>query len=213
MPRSAIVRFRKQRKEAVSRRNPASGIKGDLIGTIAPAAVAFAATKLLTRIVGTIVARRWPRAAPHVAALSSIAAFGGVYYFGDRYQRLKPYHTPAMVGAGVAALTTVAQTYVKKYGWITADWQPTDAKARMAAASSVAELQPAGDEFSSYEDEIGAMGATAPAMAAPTYSFNPSPADDMTADEKAAYNQASDALDLDDDEGDLTAMAAGVFAS
>lgn len=220
MPKSAIVRFRKRRaKEPAPRARSNPPFKHDFVAGIAPAFLAYGATKLLARIVGVLVSRRFPRAGRHLAAISSVAAFGAAWFGAHRWKRLQPYHWPIVIGSGVAALQAVAQTYVPKYGWILSDWTPADQAALPAAAPGAAApaLAPAGDEFSYLEAELEGTGAEEAAMTSPTTAYTPTPnATALTPAEQKVYDQAVDGLDGvlgDDDADDLGALATGVFAN
>ncbi len=78
----------------------------------------FAVTRATSRIMGTAIAKKWPRAAKHAAALIAVGVAGAAWFWGDRIKALAKYHTPIVAGAGIAAAQTLIQTYVPRYGWL-----------------------------------------------------------------------------------------------
>jgi hypothetical protein len=96
----------------------------DLVEFILPGFAGYGATKMLARIVATQAAKKFPNAGKHIAAASTIAAFAAAWLLLHRIKRLQKYHTPAVVGAGIASLQTLIQTYLKKYAWMISDVTP-----------------------------------------------------------------------------------------
>lgn len=101
----------------------------DFTDMILPGFGGYGATRLLGRITHVQVAKRWPRFGKHAAALSAVAAFGAAWFAAHRVKALSRYHTPIVVGAGIAALKTLVQTYLPWLGWMTADVQEGDTRA------------------------------------------------------------------------------------
>jgi hypothetical protein len=137
-----------------SRSNPP--LLTDLAEFILPGFGGYAATRLLGRITYVQLSKKWPKASPHLAAGSSIAAFLAAWYLLHRVERLKKYHTPATVGAAIAALQTIVQTYLPKFGWIVSDYQPTQGSATSPKAlpkPTAAQIQAAEDELLSDDDD------------------------------------------------------------
>lgn len=48
----------------------------------------------------------------------------GTYLVTRYWERANSYQEPAMVGAGVALLQAVVQTYLPKFGWVVSDHNP-----------------------------------------------------------------------------------------
>lgn len=96
----------------------------DLVDQVLPGFAGYGATRFLARIVYSVIVKKKPNLAPHAAALASVIAAAGVWLSVHRIRRLEQYHTPATVGSAIAALQTLLQTYLKKYGWITGDYAP-----------------------------------------------------------------------------------------
>ncbi len=95
----------------------------DLVEFIIPGFAGYAATRFTSRITRGMVEKRFPKLGKHAAVLSSLAAFGASWLLIHRVKKVAKYHTPATVGAAIAAMQTVVQTYFPKYGWIVSDYQ------------------------------------------------------------------------------------------
>jgi hypothetical protein len=117
------VRVRKNAAEAAPAKraiaNPPMGT--DIVQFILPGFAAYAGTRFLNRIVFTQMNKRWPKYSKHAAALSSVASFLAVWLLGHKIKRIEKYHTPIVVGAAIASMQTLVQTYLPKYGWIVSD--------------------------------------------------------------------------------------------
>ncbi len=164
-------RARKRATPAAPRSNPPIG--RDLAHVILPGFAAYAVTRFLSRIVYMLVQKRYPRAGKHVAAAAAAAGFGAAWLLAHRVKKLEGYHDGIVVGSGIAALQTVARTYLPgKYAYIVSDYHPSDimSAAPPKMARRVAHAAPTsgvGDEFDYLEAEAEAVeAAPSPASAA-----------------------------------------------
>lgn len=157
---SARARLRARRK---ARSNPAGGgggaranppVLADLTHVVLPGFGTYAATRFLQRIAYTVALKRWPRAAKHVYALAGVAVFGGSWLLAHRFKQVAKYHDGILVGSGIAAAQGVAQSYLPKYAWMASDVTGAGAPALNANGTAPEMLEPAGDEYSMYEDEV-----------------------------------------------------------
>lgn len=143
----------------------------DLVEFIVPGFGGYAATKLLHRVLNIQLTKKYPKAGKHIAAVSTVGSFLAAWLLLHRIEKLAKYHTPAVVGAAIASLQTLIQTYLPKYGWIVSDVQPefspfTGAPpSRMArGAQPVERLYPGGPEIvdeedgGSVEDDLADLG-------------------------------------------------------
>ena len=172
MKKKGLAGYRKRRGRrnrppttAVARSNP--GLVTDLKDVIAPGFAAYAGTRFLSRIVFMLIERRWPKASKHAAAASAVAAFLGAWFLAHRIKRLSKYHDGIVVGSGIAALSTVARTYLPKYGWIVADYDVNDYANKASPSTPPDELtepEPSGDEYDYLEAELAAFEAEADAQ-------------------------------------------------
>lgn len=162
--RTTVTRVTKETRE--TRSNPAANppVVADLTQVLLPGFGAFAATKVVQRIVFSLVQRRFPKLGRHAHALSGVAAFAAVWLFAHKIKGLRKYHDGIVMGSGVAALHGVASCYLpKKYNWLLADCRPEDVRPtangngvpQVAAAPTAAE----GDEFSYLESQLEEMEA------------------------------------------------------
>lgn len=187
----------------------------DFTDMILPGFGGYGATRLLGRITHVQVAKRWPRFGKHAAALSAVAAFGASWFAAHRVKWLAKYHTPIVVGAGIAALKTLVQTYLPWLGWMTADVQEGDTRALPGAAANPAleggmghtifdEADAAGQEWATYNDAFdqGSYRGQQPPHQQPQAAANPA---DAEAD--AAMGDMLQDLGVEDDLGQ------GIFAN
>jgi hypothetical protein len=132
----------------------------DFTEMILPGFGGYGATRLLGRITHVQVAKRWPRFGKHAAAISAVAAFGAAWFAAHRVKALSRYHTPIVVGAGIAALKTLVQTYLPWLGWMTADVQDGDTKALPAPGqTSNGEATAMGHSIFDEIDDAGPQGS------------------------------------------------------
>jgi hypothetical protein len=93
----------------------------DLVEFVVPGFAGYAGTRMVSRIVHGVVIKKWPKLAKHASVLSTLATAGGAMVAVHRIDRIKQYHTPVVVGASIAAIQTVVQAYLPKYGWMVSD--------------------------------------------------------------------------------------------
>jgi hypothetical protein len=157
----------------------------DLAEFIAPGFVGYAGTRFTSRAVHSVVIKRWPKLAKHASVLSTFGAAGLAYILVHRVKKIEKYHTPVVVGAGIAAIQTLVQAYLPKYGWLVSDHnlnqlpppqpiapQPSSSSPEPAAdfktlwpAKPIAmkkEEEPAGEELIDELDELdlGSLGSS-----------------------------------------------------
>ncbi len=117
---SKLKRRRRRAKSNPSpapRRNPASSTLAD-VGT---GFGAFAASRLLTRMATMATSSRKPSWARHAGAAAALATFFAAYFGAGRVKALQRFQTPILLGAGVAALQTVVQTYLTSLSWLVSE--------------------------------------------------------------------------------------------
>lgn len=139
----------------------------DFLHTILPGFGAYATTRLISRIVWVISSKRLPRVAKHVSAASTILAFVSVWLLGHKVKRLTRYHDSLIVGSGIAALQTMARTYIPRYGWIVSDPRQEDMRlpAPLPPSQPMLPQQPE-DEYTLFEEQAEAeMGSSPGSMA------------------------------------------------
>lgn len=78
----------------------------------------FAATRIMTRVATSVAGKRWPRLAKHLGVLAGVGTFFAGWFLAHRIKKLALFHTPIVVGSGIAVLQTAIQTYIPQYGWL-----------------------------------------------------------------------------------------------
>jgi hypothetical protein len=135
--RSSLANFtrtRKQRNSAPAAAKPKSNAAlvgnppfwQDAVDVIAPGAIAYAGTRLVGRIAFKLAKKKSLTTAKHVGPWSSVAAAAAAWYAVHKIPSLEKYHTPVVVGATIAALQGLLQTYLPQYGWILNDYHLDD---------------------------------------------------------------------------------------
>lgn len=123
MAKFTRYRHRKARKNpSEPRRNPPT--VQELAEFIGPGFAAFAATRFGTRVAATQIAKKKPTWGKHAGAIASVGAFLAAWFLAHRLKMLARFHTPIVVGAGIAAIQSLIQLYVPKLGWMVADATP-----------------------------------------------------------------------------------------
>ncbi|HEY4266674.1 MAG TPA: hypothetical protein VGM94_00650 [Galbitalea sp.] len=118
-------RFGKRRytdNPAPRRSNPP--LLADLVEFIAPGFAGFAATRFLTRIAAVQVEKWKPSWGKHAGAVASLASFFSAWFLAHRVKMLEKYHTPIVVGSGIAAAQSLIQLYIPRLGWMVSDATP-----------------------------------------------------------------------------------------
>lgn len=120
---AAFVTKRRKKEEApapvAAKSNPPP--MQDFVDFIVPGFAGFAGTKLTTRVVNGMVLKRYPKLAKHSSVLSAFGAATLAWLLVHRVKRLEKYHTPVVVGAGIAAIQTAVQAYMPKYAVLVSD--------------------------------------------------------------------------------------------
>lgn len=123
MAKSKLARYRSKRPK---KKNPITESAAVDFGMQVGAGFAgYTATRFAMRMMYSQAVKRWPQLAQHLGVLTSAVTATGVY-FGTRYwDRAEEYNQSATIGAGIAVLQSIIQTYVPKLGWIVSDMDPS----------------------------------------------------------------------------------------
>lgn len=117
------------------------GAFGDLLNVAIPGFAGYATTRLIARIAYVQLSKKWPSAARHLAAGSTAGSFLAAWYLLPKFKKFEPYAESAALGAAIAALQTLVQTYLPKFGWMVSDYQ-TPGKMAGATTATVPQLSP-----------------------------------------------------------------------
>lgn len=158
------VSTRKRRaKRSVKRRNPsgesvgsrASGIVSDawseVLSLALPGLAGYAGGCAAGWITYRVAKKKSKKLARHAGPLGSVAFAIAASYATKRYDKLRPYETPVVIGAWLAALKGTLQTYVPQWSWILGDYQLLDALPASATPGNGA--SPSKDDL----DEVAKM--------------------------------------------------------
>lgn len=122
--RKSVAKTRRRRKTTSIVKSPANNppLFQDLVEFIVPGFAGYAATRLVGRVVHNVASKKFPKLGRHIGVASNLAAFAASWLLVHRVKKLEKYHTPVTVGAAIAAIQSVVQTYLPKYGWIVSDY-------------------------------------------------------------------------------------------
>ena len=142
MARTRSRMHRRYSRNPAPRSNPP--LITDIMEFVVPGFAGFGATRLLSYVAATQVARRKPSWGKHVGAIAAGGSFLAAWLLAHRVKFLEKHHTPIVVGAAIAALQSLIQLYLPQLGWMLADptLQVEQAKQVAAETSQLAELHP-----------------------------------------------------------------------
>jgi len=147
---------RRRRLHTRYRRNPSSSpaprhnppLLAEIGEFIIPGFAGFAATRFLTRIAATQVAKYKPNLGKHAGVLTSAGSFLAAWFLAHRVKFLEKYQQPLVVGAGLATIQSVLQFYFPTLGWIVSDATPElSESADAASATSQLVTAPNGQQY------------------------------------------------------------------
>lgn len=173
------------------RRNPDSGgtrsnppLMTEVAEFIGPGFAGFAATRLLTYVASTQIAKRAPKMGKHAGAAASVGAFAAAYFLAHRWKWLAKYQMPLIVGSGIAAAQSLLQLYFPKLGWMVSDASPQlTAQRQQQIGPDPSTLEPIDDDPDEYvyndSYNAGRMDATQHAADQAAGGAAASPDDDL----------------------------------
>lgn len=135
MRRSRLKRrySKAKRNPAPSRYTPNPPLLTELAEWVGPGFGGFAASRFVTRVASTQIAKRAPSWGKHAGAVGAVATFLLAWQLANRVKFLEKYHTPLVVGSAIAAIQSLIQLYLPSLGWIVSDATP-----ELAAGQSLA---------------------------------------------------------------------------
>lgn len=141
----------------------------DVLEFVVPGFAGYAGTRMTSRIVHGMVIKRFPKLAKHASVLSTALAATAAWLLVHRIDKVKQYHTPVVVGAGIATVQTIVQAYLPKYGWMVSDHNlraQTPAQAALPP-SQAAQISAGNKAAAAYNSEYGSPTATEQALPPP----------------------------------------------
>lgn len=211
-------RRRKQAKSGFKSNPP---LFTDLWEFIGPGFGGFAITRFTTRVAATQISKRWPKMAKHAGAIASVGSFLAAWWGAHRVKWLEKYHTPIVVGSGIAAIQSVIQLYLPRLGWVVSDASPDIAAQQTQTVPVANGTQPvatddldlvseSGEGWYTYNDAHDAgRYASTPGKPSPA---QPSPAQ-QAASSPGSTTDDSDVFDIiEDEDPQVQGMGTGIFA-
>jgi len=99
---------------------------GDIASQAGVAVGSYAVTRLAGRIGYSLVKKKSPKWAKHAGPWSSAAVALAATVYSQNSNRLDKYEAPIIMGAWIAALQGLLQTYFPRWGWILNDYHMDD---------------------------------------------------------------------------------------
>jgi hypothetical protein len=124
-----------KRLSAVSNFVP-NGLKEEALNNILPAFGSYAASRFLERMAFVQVMKRWPKLGKHAPVVAGLIAAVAAHYLGKKVKALKKYENPIMIGAAIALIQTLIQTYLPTFGWIVSDFSADQYKKTLGGTTS-----------------------------------------------------------------------------
>ncbi len=179
------------------RHNPP--VAADLWNFVLPGFGGYAVSRVASRAVAIQVGKLKPSLGKHAGVIASLATFAAGWFLIHRWKPLAKYHTPLVVGAGIASLQTLVQSYLPMVGWVM-DAPPSPMATILTAPAAAAGLTDDGNDYFSYND----------AFDAGVYRGQPSAGADVPGSPQAAARSAQATDTLDDVMADLGADGIGM---
>jgi len=203
--RGLAANRRRRRARAIAAPAPRKALRAnppassDLTHVLLPGFLAYAGTRVLQRIVYSLVQKRWPKWGKHAHAATGLATATAAWFGAHRVSRIAPYHDGVLAGTSIAALHGAAAAWLPaKYNWLLADCKPSDVSAPStgtpAPVLETTSSASAGDEYSYLEDMLEETPRTARSGPPPKASRTP-----VANAMKVAAANGSDDVDLDPD--------------
>lgn len=148
-------RYSRKHKKNPSGYRPNPPLLTDLVEFVGPGFGGFAASRFVTRIAVTQIAKRAPSWGKHAGAVAAAGSFLAAWFLAHKVKFLEKYHTPIVVGSAIAALQSIIQLYIPALGWIVSDASPdlvaeASAKNQQLSISPSPHLLPTNDDPNEY---------------------------------------------------------------
>jgi hypothetical protein len=172
-PRKRRRSLAASRRKSVARKNPSSGgylsnppLWADIKDVLIPGFLTYAGTRLVQRMIYTLVQKRWPNLGKHAHAVAGVGTFAAGWFFAHKIDAVAKYHDGIVMGSGIAAAHGIAEAYLPaKYSWILGACKPDDVApadttgtGTLAAGAQTpliaAPAATSGDEFSYLEEDV-----------------------------------------------------------
>jgi hypothetical protein len=213
MPSHLLRRYKKKNRKARKQSSGGGGesrrsnppLFSDLVESIGPGFGGFAASRFVSYVAATQIAQRWPAFGKHAGAVASIGSFVAAWTLAHKLKFLEKYHTPIVVGSGIAMLQTLLEQYIPRLGWAVGnpqaaiDEQQQQQQQQQAASGSATSGQMATSDFAGLPPGLTAVADVDPNDFVYDDRFD---AGRMSPPKKVAQQPAAvddDLVDMDDD--------------
>jgi hypothetical protein len=152
MARSRLNRRYKRK----ATRNPAPAYRPnpplftEILEYAGPGFGGFAVSRFATRAAATQIAKRAPSWGKHAGAAAAVGTFLAAWFLANRWKWLEKWHTPIVVGSGIAMAQSLIQLYLPALGWMVSDASPelaaADQSLSVAQAPQNMHLLPTNDD-------------------------------------------------------------------
>ena len=105
--------------KAVRRKNPSKLEKTAY--SLGAGFAGFGLTKFASRLAYAQTVRRWPKLANHAKVGTSIVTAVGAHFGSQYWSKSAEFTEEITIGAGVAAVQAIVQTYLPKFAWLVSD--------------------------------------------------------------------------------------------
>lgn len=109
---------------------------------VLPGLAGYTGARVAGRIGYQIARRKSVGLAKHVGPWTSVAVALATFWATGKFTQLKPYREGAVIGASIAAVQGLLQTYVPQWSWILNDYHLNDALPQAPAANKGATPEP-----------------------------------------------------------------------
>lgn len=89
-----------------------------MAGDLLPGLGGYAATRMVGRLVRNVLGGRWPRFFRHYGPLGNLIALLAIWAVMEKWSKARKYKDPAVLGAGIAFVQTLLQTYLPGLSWL-----------------------------------------------------------------------------------------------
>lgn len=151
---------------------------------IGPGFGGYAVSRVASRVVANYASKLKPSLGKHIGAAASVSALVAAWFLADRWKPLAKYHTPIVVGAGIATLQTLIQTYLPGIGRFLDG--PAAQPLMLPSPAATGALTNDGNEYFTYNDMFDAGVYAREAATGPMVPGSPA--------QQAASAEATDTL-------------------
>ena len=138
MPKKSKIAKAVATKARVVKRRKNPGKLEATAYSLAAGVAGYAVSKFASRLAYAQTIKRFPKVANHAKALTPVAAAFGVHFGSKYWSKSAEYTEEITIGASVAAVQAIVQTYLPKFAWLISDVQASEYQAPAVKMPSTA---------------------------------------------------------------------------